>query len=408
VRNLRIYNHFIKALFVYFFLIFFSQVCLAYSIDDFLLDILMLYQNGLDSTSKEAVVTRISLFSKLLEKDNEKLAELAIKLSNFNKKQKFLIYKILKNYLNENIINYLFPDIKKPIEMDINSKINDKTASMTIIDENYIYNNDENKEKSNEDKKDDDKKLDNNSQNNNQTKENTTQTSNNQDNNNKNNNKNTNNSNNNQNNSQSSNNNNDSQTNSSNQKTEEKNNQTNKQEKTVFNIEGLKVPQIQEIYNKYTIAELDNIYKDAVKLYYNNDLNKAFIEFWICLVNNFNPENSSYYLAFIYEKEQDFDSAIILYKNSINIFLAKQSVDSKFLSYLFKRLGISYNQKKLFEEGILYLKKSIEYYPADGEAYFQIGLAYYNLQNYDKAKEYFQKALQFGYQKAQEYLKKLG
>jgi tetratricopeptide (TPR) repeat protein len=359
----------------------------------------MLYQNGLDSTLKEAIITRISLFSKIIEKDNDKLAELAIKLSTFTKPQKILIYNILRNYLSESLIKYLFPDIKKPIEFDINSKINDKTSSITVIDQNYIYTNNENKEKSNEEKKDDNNKINNDSQNNNQAKENSSQSNNNQNNNSQNNNNTNNNQNNNQSNSQSS---------SSNQKNEEKNNQTNKDGKTGFSLEGLKIPQIQEIYNKYTTSELDSIYKDAVKLYYNNELEKAFIDFWICLVNNYNPENSSYYLAFIYEKNQDFDSAIILYKNSINLFLAKQSIDSKFLSYLFKRLGISYNQKKLFEEAILYLKKSIEYYPADGEAYFQIGLAYYNLQNYDKAKEYFQKALQFGYQKAQEYLKKLG
>ncbi len=399
MKNFFNYNFVIKIIIIYFFLIFFSQVCLAYSVDDFLLDILMLYQNGLDSTLKEAIITRISLFSKIIEKDNDKLAELAIKLSTFTKPQKILIYNILRNYLSESLIKYLFPDIKKPIEFDINSKINDKTSSITVIDQNYIYTNNENKEKSNEEKKDDNNKINNDSQNNNQAKENSSQSNNNQNNNSQNNNNTNNNQNNNQSNSQSS---------SSNQKNEEKNNQTNKDGKTGFSLEGLKIPQIQEIYNKYTTSELDSIYKDAVKLYYNNELEKAFIDFWICLVNNYNPENSSYYLAFIYEKNQDFDSAIILYKNSINLFLAKQSIDSKFLSYLFKRLGISYNQKKLFEEAILYLKKSIEYYPADGEAYFQIGLAYYNLQNYDKAKEYFQKALQFGYQKAQEYLKKLG
>ncbi len=412
VRKNYFYLFIFGILLIYFFLIFFSQKALAYSIDDFLLDIMMLYQNNLNPIELEAINARIFLFSKTLENDKEKIDQLYLKLSSLTKKQRLLVYKVLKKYLKENILIYLFADIIKPKEIDLNSKIEDKTKSINVVDNNYIFNpldknkkddKEENKDKQEKDKqesKQSEEDKNNNSQNQstNQSSNSKDQNKNNQDNNKKN------------------------QTDSSNQKNEKKNDQQNQnnenknenkndqqnQNKANYSLEGLKAPQVQEIYNKYSLAELDSIYKDAIKLYYSNDLEKSFLEFWICLVNSYNLENSSYYLGLIYEKKLDYDSAIILYKNAINLFLAKQSIDSKFISFLYKRLGVSYNQKQLFEEAILYLKKSIEYHPSDGETYFQIGFAYYNLKNFDKAKEYFQKALQLGYQKAQEYLKKLG
>lgn len=375
-------NSFFIIIFSLILIISFSNICMAYSIDDYILDILMLYQKNLSNVDKEAIISRISFFSKTILSDNTKLMELSQKIASFPANQQILIYRILKNYFSKSVILNLFPKIKELKEYDINSPIIDKTKSISIIDENF----DLNKQKINE------------TQNNNEstkkdTEENKKESSSNQDKS--------------QDKEQPKSSTDKKEENKSDTKNTDKKNSEETKAKLEFNLNGLKIPQVQEIYGKYSESELEFFYKDAVKLYYSGEFDKSLIEFWICLVNKYNNDSSSYYLALIYEKKQDFDSAIILYKNSIDLFLAKSTIDSKFISYLYKRLGISYINKKLYEEAILYLKKAIEYYPLDSESYFQIGLSYYNLQNYEKAKEYFQKAYQLGYQKAYEYLQKL-
>lgn len=377
-----------KLSFIIFNLVFLSQICLAYTIDDLIIDILSLYNNNINNNEKEIIITRITLYIELIKNSNEKLIELSHKISCISKKQQLLIYKVLKRYLLDITLKILFSQIKEIKEYDINYKIDDKTHSIVVINKNFSISNTSFSEQNNEKKKDnnnDENKI-------NSTNQQADKSQNSKINNNSNN--------------ASSN----PTINSSNQintKIPSNNKNNNKSEKPQFSIEGIKTPAIPELQNNYTENELDAIYKNSLKSYYNGETDNAFNGFWICLVNNFNKDNSIYYLAFIYEKNKDYNSAIILYKNAINLFISRSNIDFKFVSYLYKRLGNSYIQIKVYEVAILYLKKAIEYLPSDGEIYYLIGLSYYNLQNYDKAKEYFQKSYQLGYQKALEYLKKL-
>ncbi|MFN3411326.1 MAG: tetratricopeptide repeat protein [Exilispira sp.] len=378
----------IKYTFIIFVIFFESQICLAYSIDDLIIDILSLYNNNINNNEKEIIITRITLYIELIKNNNEKLIELSQKISSISKKQQLLIYKVLKRYLINTTLKILFSQIKEINEFDINYKIDDKTHSIVVINENFSILNTTFSEQNNEKKKDnnnDENKI--NSTNQQADKSQNIKISSNSNNSSSN-----------------------SENNSSNQTNTEipsNNKNNNKSEKPQFSIEGIKTPSILELQNNYTENELDAIYKNSLKSYYNGEIDNAFNGFWICIVNNFNKDNSIYYLALIYEKNKDYNSAIILYKNAINLFTSRSNIDYKFISYLYKRLGTSYIQIKVYEEAILYLKKAIEYLPSDGEIYYLIGLSYYNLQNYDKAKEYFQKSYQLGYQKALEYLKKL-
>lgn len=369
----RIINHIskLKYLILIIFIISFSYNCFAYSIDEFLIDILSLYQNNLSNFERDIILSRINLYIEIIKSNNEKLVELNQRISSFPKNRRILIYKVLKKNLPIDILKKLFGNFNVNDEHNLNTEIVDKTKSISIVDPKFTINMVEIKEK---------EKI--NTQNNSSNKQNSEKQ------------------------------NNESQNKNNNTNTQKEQNQ--KQEKSEelkpndFSIDGVKPPQLPEVFNKYSVNELENFYKEAIKLYYSSDLDKSFTNFWICLINQYNIENCMYYLAIIYEKKSDFNSSIIFYKNTINLYLAKANIDPKFISYLYKRVGIIYNQKKSFEEAILYLKKSIEYSPSDGEVYFQIGFAYYNLQNYDKAKEYFQKSYQLGYQKSLDYLKKLG
>ena len=422
--NDRIKNFLILSISVFLiFSIIFTSRCLAYSIDDFINDILSLYSTETGSLQKESIYSRISIYINILLSNKENFLELAHKLSQLDSNRQLLIYKVLKKFIDPENLKLLFPAIFNVNLQDINSELKDKSGNFVEIDNTYDYqkdylantkenpkNEDQNITNDNECNQSPEKssELDNQSNNKNndsnpnensemKKEENNKQTSNNS------NNKEI------QNNSEKKENTNkDKKTDNQNQQADNSNNDSKELNIIDFKLDGIKVPQIPEIYKQYNENELESLYKDALKLFYGGDLNKAFVEFWICLVNKYNSDGSCYYLGLIYEKNKDFDTAIILYKNSINLFLSKTQVDAKFISYLYKRLGITYNQKGMFEEAILYLTKAIEYYPLDGESYFQIGYSYYNLQNYEKAKLYFQKAYQLGFQKALEYIQKLG
>lgn len=403
-----------------------NQIILAYGTEDFLLDILTIYNGNLTIQQKETVLLRISIYAKIIAEDKEKFIELAQKISNFDRKQQNLIYNILKNYLDNSKLKILFNNLLEIKEIDLNSIIQDKSGNFIEVNLNYSTNQIVDKSNNNSDNN---QNIDNQSNKNPENEENNKNNTNDKNDTNTNNNNNKeektennseqqkekNNGSNTDNNKQENKQNNETkkdgsknQENNNTEQKKDKNDSKNNSNQLISQISGMQIPQIPEIFKQYSSSELEAFYKEGIKLYYVGDVQKAFVNFWICIYNGYNKENSSYYLALIYEKNKDYDSAIILYKNSIDLFLSKTPIDSKFVGYLYKRLGISYNQKKLYEEAILYLKKSIEYYPTDSEAYFQIGLSFYNLQNYDKAKEYFQKAYQLGYLKAMEYLQKLG
>ncbi len=392
-------------LFIIFYLItpIFSVKCIAYDLDDFINDILSLYKNDLTNSQKETLNNKISMFINLVILDKNRFFELAQKIYELDNEKQLKIYKILRKYLDIEKLKLLFPSNLINNFLDANSEINDKSGSLVEINE--IYENENNKNKTETNK------------NNEENKDNKTNANNEENKNNNNLNTNTNNKENKDNNSTNANNesstNKDNQINKSeNKKSDNDENKENKDKKDSQkedeSIEGIKIPHYPEIYKQYSENELESIFKDAVKSYYNGETDKSFTQFWICIVNNYNKDSSSYYLGLIYEKNKDYDSAITFYKNSIDLYLSKPSIDYKFISYIYKRIGISYNQKRLFEQAILYLLKAIEYYPLDGESYFQIGYSYYNLQNFEKSRQYFQKAYQLGYQKALEYLQKLG
>jgi tetratricopeptide (TPR) repeat protein len=61
-------------------------------------------------------------------------------------------------------------------------------------------------------------------------------------------------------------------------------------------------------------------------------------------------------------------------------------------------LGIEASEKNNFEEAVLYYQKAIDNYPAEdivhlNETYNNQGTAFYNLKNYNKSKEAWEKAL---------------
>lgn len=431
----------------------------AYSIDDFIEDLLKYTSGSLSSKENEIIKKRMEIFIKQINVDDNLRDNLAIKISSLNSDQQFKIFNVLKIYLGDEQLIYLFsynfPYYKNSLLNIEKTKLNDSFSGPRGTSDNSIIalkegetsadqqtENEGDPKLNKENKKETDETIENDDTNdtntptesnasgqssgantgtntgadpnsssgtgtNSNTGANQPQGSN------------TNGSNSNSNgssnpvtsanatksNTQSSNPNNNPVNTQNNSQNDAKNtNSNNYSNKYLSNI---KVPDLPELEKTYTQSELNIIYAEGYKLFYKSDFEGAFVKFWICFKESFNIENSAYYLALIYEKNKEIDNALTFYKISLEINTKKPDLDPKMVGFLYKKIGTLFINQKSYEQAIIYFKKGIEFYPTDNELYFYTGFCYYKLMDYEKAKEYFTKASKLGNLQANEYLKLL-
>lgn len=92
------------------------------------------------------------------------------------------------------------------------------------------------------------------------------------------------------------------------------------------------------------------------------------------------------------EAERDYEQAIALFPEDFDAYLAMGTLYAK--------------EKKQFEKAIEYYEKAVKLKPTLAVGYEMIGNAYSNLENYDKAEEYYSKANDCGLELGQWYYNK--
>lgn len=147
---------------------------------------------------------------------------------------------------------------------------------------------------------------------------------------------------------------------------------------------------------KYSEQELKKIFKDGYEQFYKKDYAKAMQNFTISYENNYNIVSSAYYIALIYEKQNNFSKAAEYFEKTYSLSIKLYSLNFNFVSFLLKKTGISYYKLNQFNKGLTYLLKSLEYNPSDGDTYYWVGLVYYNIKDYEHSKAYWKKGSLLG------------
>ncbi len=152
----------------------------------------------------------------------------------------------------------------------------------------------------------------------------------------------------------------------------------------------------------FTICNLGSVYlkeekPDSAIMYYKQAL-------------EIQPQyyDASKYLGLAYLKKEAYDDAELAMYNANKMI--KNSDALQILSSEYLVLGSRAFQSDQKEKAILLCEIAIKAYPQNAEAYYNLGGYYMTLQNLEKAREYWRKALQINpnYKEAKEWLERIG